>query len=176
MGLTGLAIGLISCIATNSHFVDVFLLRDIGALLPLLQSSFLKLLDHLLVALCLTPFEPSRIEHSLCLFKQFARLVGAHMKAENISFAVLNHLASGVVQVGNLCPDLPNLPILFFRSRLTDTHLLLRFVNARFGRRHVRLTHFHQPVDALEALFLFRCHRDCLSKQGEKRRTRGVQV
>lgn|GEM_PF-7130438 len=108
-----------------------------------------------MLPLGLPPFLSSYFQYSPCLFKSFARLMGSNMKTENISFPVLNRGASGVIQVGNFRPHLPDLPILFFRGLQAKAHLLFRFVNTSFGGRHVRLTNLDEAIDAMQFLLLF---------------------
>src|SRR6185436_12573603 len=103
---------LISCMLSNGHFIDMTLVRHLDDLLPLLQSAFLQLDDDLVITHGFAPLPTPTFQYNPCLFKGFVCLPGTHKKAEDISFSVLNRSAAGVIQIGNLCLDLSDLPIL----------------------------------------------------------------
>jgi len=60
-----------------------------------------------------------------------------------------------VIQVGNLFPYLPNLPIAFLYFFVTYPDLQFRFTHASFGRRHIGLTDIRKAIDAVKATLLF---------------------
>jgi hypothetical protein len=153
-GLDRSSMDLISSMARDSHFIDELLFGDVDAVLPLLQSAFLYLLDHHLIPPGLAPLVPSRVQYFPCLIKSFARMTGANMKCENIPFAVLNFFSGGMIQIGNLFPYTADLPIGFVRRFLTQSHQMLRLANTAFGGSHVRLTYLREAIDAMQALFL----------------------
>jgi hypothetical protein len=140
--------------ARDSHFIDVLLLGNVDAVLPLLQSSFLYLLDHHLIPPRLAPFVPPGVQYFPRLIKSFARVTGPNMKRENVSFPVLNLFTGGMIQIGNLFPHTPDLPIGVVGRFLTHSHQMFRLADAAFGGSHVRLTYFCESIDAMQAMFL----------------------